>query len=141
MAPYFAPPRRSPQQIQETGLKPKLLIVDDSRVSRMMIRARVEAAQPDWAIVEAASGAEALALLDAERPDYITMDVNMPGLSGFETVERIRQSNQQVKVVILTANIQEASRERAEKLAAKFVQKPVTEASIAQALDYFKATP
>lgn len=120
-------------------MNPKLLIVDDSRVSRMMIRARIAAAQPGWTLIEAADGAQALALVASEHPDYITMDVNMPGMSGFEAVERIRQTNRQVKIVVLTANIQDASRERADQLASKFVQKPVTEASIAQALDYFLA--
>ena len=122
-------------------MKPKLLIVDDSNVSRLMIRGRVAALQPDWEVIEAASGDEAVALVPSAKPDFITMDVNMPGITGFEAVEKIRQTDQQVKIVILTANIQSSSRDKAEHLHAKFVQKPVTQASMQQAIDYFLAAP
>ena len=122
-------------------MKPKLLIVDDSNVSRLMIRGRVAALQPDWEVIEAASGDEAVALVPSAKPDFITMDVNMPGITGFEAIEKIRQTDQRVKIVILTANIQSSSRDKAEHLHAKFVQKPVTQASMQQAIDYFLAAP
>lgn len=122
-------------------MKPKLLIVDDSNVSRLMIRGRIASLQPDWEVIEAASGDEAVALVPTAKPDFITMDVNMPGITGFEAVQKIRQFDQHVKIVILTANIQGSSRDKAELLAAKFVQKPVTQASMQQAIDYFLAVP
>jgi two-component system chemotaxis response regulator CheY len=122
-------------------VKPKLLIVDDSNVSRLMIKGRVAVLQPDWEVIEATSGDEAVALVTTAKPDFITMDVNMPGITGFEAAEKIRQTDQRVKIVILTANIQSSSRDKAEHLAAKFVQKPVTQASMQQAIDYFLATP
>lgn len=122
-------------------MKPKLLIVDDSNVSRPMIRGRVAVLQPDWEVLEAANGDEAVALVPTAKPDFITMDVNMPRISGFEAAEKIRLTDQRVKIVILTANIQSSSRDKAEHLAAKFVQKPVTQASMQQAIDYFLATP
>ena len=131
--------RRDPKL--EQVLKPKLLIVDDSNVSRLMIRGRIAAMQPDWEVIEAASGDDAVALVPSAKPDFITMDVNMPGITGFEAAERIRQADQHVRIVILTANIQSSSREKAEHLAVKFVQKPVTQASMQQAIDYFLATP
>ena len=122
-------------------MKPKILIVDDSNVSRLLIRGRLAVLQPDWEVIEAASGDEAVAMVTTAKPDFITMDVNMPGLTGFEAAEKIRQDDQRVKIVILTANIQSSSREKAEQLAAKFVQKPVTQASMQQAIDYFLSTP
>lgn len=122
-------------------MKPKILIVDDSSVSRMMIRGRVSGLQPDWEVIEAANGDDAIALVASEQPDFLTMDVNMPGISGFEAVERIRQVNQTVKIVILTANIQTSSRERAERLGVHFVQKPATLAAMQLAMDYFLAVP
>ena len=122
-------------------MKPKILIVDDSNVSRLLIRGRLAVLQPDWEVIEAASGDEAVAMVTTAKPDFITMDVNMPGLTGFEAAEKIRQADQRVKSVILTANIQSSSREKAEQLAAKFVQKPVTQASMQQAIDYFLSTP
>jgi CheY-like chemotaxis protein len=116
-----------------------LLIVDDSRVSRLMIRARVAAARPDWVVHEAATGDEALEMVRGEAPTYVTMDVNMPGLNGFEAAEKIRLLAPDVRVVMLTANIQESSRARAEGLGVRFVQKPITDTSMAQVLAHLVA--
>lgn len=116
-----------------------LLIVDDSKVSRMMIRSKVSQLQPDWQIVEAGTGDEAVAMVRASAPDFITMDVNMPGISGFEAVEQIRAFNTSTKIAMLTANIQESSRAKASDLNVTFVQKPATDPAIRQALDYFLA--
>jgi CheY-like chemotaxis protein len=126
---------------KERFLQPKILIVDDSSVSRMMIRGRVAGIQPAWEVIEAASGDEAVGMIEATRPDYITMDVNMPGMSGFEAVEKIRKVDQNVKIVILTANIQGSSRDKARQLGAHFVQKPATLAAVQQAIDYFLSAP
>ncbi|PJC19508.1 MAG: response regulator [Comamonadaceae bacterium CG_4_9_14_0_8_um_filter_60_18] len=117
----------------------KLLIVDDSKVSRMMIRNKVSQLQPDWDVLEAGTGDEAVALVRAHGPDFITMDVNMPGISGFDTVAQIRAFDQHSRIAMLTANIQESSRARASDLNVTFVQKPATEPAIRQALDYFLA--
>ncbi len=119
----------------------KLLIVDDSKVSRMMIKAKVAQAQPDWLILEAGSGDEALTLARAQTPDFITMDVNMPGINGFEAVARIRAFNPFVRIAMLTANIQESSCAQAAALKVTFVKKPVTEAAVREAIDYFLAQP
>ncbi len=119
----------------------KLLIVDDSRVSRMMIRARATALRPDWELSEAASGDEALVQVGQSAPDCITMDVNMPGLSGFDAAEKILTIAPQVRIVMLTANIQESSRARADALGVKFVQKPITDASMLQVVDFLAAAP
>jgi len=118
---------------------PTVMIVDDSSVSRMMIKGRIVSLQPTWEIIEAATGDIALSLVTADGPDYITMDVNMPGISGFEAVERIRQINTKAKIAMLTANIQESSRDRTSHLGVKFVQKPATLAAVQQAVDYFLA--
>ena len=107
----------------------------------MIIRGRVAILQPEWDVLEAANGDEAIAVVAAEQPDYITMDVNMPGMTGFEATERIRQTNSTARIVILTANIQSSSRGKAAQLSVHFVQKPVTQAAIQQAVDYFLAVP
>ncbi|MCW2311596.1 response regulator transcription factor [Rhodoferax antarcticus] len=116
-----------------------LLIVDDSKVSRMMIRAKMAQLQPDWIIQEAANGEVAVAMVRASAPDFITMDVNMPGINGFEAVEQIRAFNTTARIAMLTANIQEASRERAAELKVTFVKKPATEPAIREAIYHFLA--
>jgi len=115
------------------------MIVDDSRVSRMIIRSKVASLGLGWELQEAASGDEALEQARQWLPDFVTMDVNMPGISGFEAAQRLRELLPQVCVVLLSANVQESSRERAAQLGVKFVPKPVTEAAIVQAVQHFQA--
>ena len=118
-----------------------VLIVDDSRVSRMMIKARMQAVHPDWTYLEAGSGDEALTMVAAGAPDYLTMDMNMPGLTGFEAAEQIRAMAPSVCMVMLTANIQESSRMRAESHGLFFVQKPITDASMLQVVKFLSGQP
>ena len=117
----------------------KLLIVDDSKVSRMRIRAFFASHCPAWTIHEAGTGDEALAFASKDKPDFVTMDVNMPGMSGFETAQLMLLRDADIRIVMLTANIQESSRQVAASLQLNFVAKPVVEASLRQVLDYFLA--
>lgn len=115
----------------------KLLIVDDSKVSRLLIRAHILAQRPDWIISEAACGEDAVVVVDNELPDYCTMDINMPGISGTDAAKQILAKHPSIKVVIFSANIQETYQNRARSLGTILVAKPVTEKSIALALNYF----
>ncbi len=115
----------------------KLLIVDDSKVSRMVIRARVKVLQPDWEILEASNGEEGISLALEHQPDFCTMDINMPGILGTDAAEQILQKIPKLRLVIFSANIQETFQERTASMGALFVAKPVTEKSIAEALRYF----
>jgi two-component system chemotaxis response regulator CheY len=119
-----------------TGTR-KLLIVDDSKVSRMIIRARVQAVYPDWEILEASNGTEGIAAAHQYHPDFCTMDINMPGMLGTEAAEQILKELPNIRVVIFSANIQETFQERATAMGAIFIAKPITEKSIAEALHYF----
>ena len=123
----------------ETSLVRKLLIVDDSKVSRMRIRAFFASHCPQWTIQEAASGDEALVMATNDQPDFVTMDVNMPGMSGFEAAQLLLMRSSAIRVVMLTANIQESCRQVAASLRLNFVAKPATETSLQQALDYLLA--
>lgn len=116
-----------------------LLVVDDSKVSRMMIKAKVQQLQPTWTLLETASGEEAVAMVRVSAPDFITMDVNMPGINGFEAVQQIRAFNTTARIAMLTANIQEASRDQAAALQVTFIKKPATEPAIREAIGYFLA--
>ena len=116
-----------------------LLIVDDSRVSRMMIRAFVLAKHPQWIIIEAASGNEALEIVDRDTPNCCTMDINMPGIIGTDAAERILGKYPGIRIAIFSANIQESHQTRAAVLGARFVAKPVTEKSVTQALEFFES--
>ncbi|MDD4927990.1 MAG: response regulator [Gallionella sp.] len=116
-----------------------LLIVDDSRVSRMLIRAFVLASRPQWIIIEAASGAEALEVVGENRVDFCTMDINMPGMLGTDAAEQMISRHPKIRIAIFSGNIQDCQQSRAAALGAVFVAKPVTAKSVAQALEHFES--
>ena len=116
-----------------------VLVVDDSRVSRMMLAALLREQRPGLEIHEAADGAEAVARAAELKPDLITLDINMPVMDGFEAAERIRALLPQTTIVLLTANVQAASKARAEALGVHFLAKPITEAVVRKALALWEA--
>ena len=65
-----------------------VLVVDDSRVSRMMARQFILSAKPAWTVEEAGTGEEALERVKTLRPALIMIDVNMPPSSCASCVRR-----------------------------------------------------
>lgn len=114
-----------------------VLIVDDSRVARMLIRNMILSIHPHWIITEAVNGKEAIEHANVETPNYITMDFNMPDLNGIEAAEKILNHAPQTVIALFTANVQASTRARAESLGIGFMGKPITEASVKQALAFF----
>jgi CheY-like chemotaxis protein len=107
-----------------------MLIVDDSRVSRMMIRKFAQELRPDWQFIEATSGDEALEIATNQDFQLVSMDFNMPGLNGLEASLRLHELRPELKIALFTANVQESNRNRAEAQGLHFVAKPVSLASV-----------
>lgn len=107
-----------------------VLIVDDSRVSRMMARQFILSAKPDWTVEEAGTGEEALDKVKTVTPLLILIDVNMPGIGGLAAAEQLRQQCPGTHISLVTANVQNATRSRATELGIGFMEKPITEARI-----------
>ena len=80
----------------------RVLIVDDHPVVRDGLRGML-AGQAEFEIVgEAATGAEAVALVARERPDVVLMDLRMPEMGGVEAIRRLRETAPSVRVLVLT---------------------------------------
>ncbi|MFH1999449.1 MAG: response regulator, partial [Planctomycetota bacterium] len=80
----------------------ELLLVDDEEDFRRAARKILE--RRGFSIREAADGEEALALVRSRRPQIIVLDLNMPGLSGIETLQKIREIGENIPVIILTGH-------------------------------------
>ncbi|WP_424494580.1 response regulator [Salinimicrobium sp. GXAS 041] len=94
---------------EENALK-KALIVDDNRINQVVTRRILE--KRDFICDVASDGYEAIEKLKNEAFGLVLMDVNMPGMSGMETTQKIREFNQEVPVIALTAvEIQEMREE------------------------------
>jgi len=114
-------------------MKPStVLIVDDSRVSRMLTRQYIQVRHADWVVEEAANGDEAIAKAKGLQPDLVLLDVNMPGMNGVDAAAALRTMLPKAHISLLTANIQAATRQRAEEIGVGFMEKPITAERIAQ---------
>ena len=103
-----------------------ILVVDDEPRNRFLLRACLE--DKGRAIVEAASGEEALKMIEHQEPDLVLLDVMMPGLDGFETVRRIKERAGEsfLPVVLVTALSDRESRLRGLQMGAdEFLTKPI----------------
>ena len=86
----------------------KCLVVDDSKMSRMMLKKIISTAHPDWKITEAGDGQEAIDLAKGAELDIILLDYNMPIMEGGEAAKILRPLFPDAKMAFLTANVQDA---------------------------------
>jgi two-component system invasion response regulator UvrY len=83
----------------------KVTIVDDHELVRTGI-IRILKDEPDLEIVaEASSGEEAIQLVKQHQPDVVLMDVNMPGIGGFEATRKLIQMYPDLKVIVVTIHV------------------------------------
>lgn len=112
-----------------------VLVVDDSRLARMLVAGILERLRPAWKLVEAASAEEATVALQNGRIDIALLDINMPGTDGLTLAERLREQHPDIVIAIISANIQDEVVTRARAMGAAFIPKPLTDEALASALD------
>jgi two-component system, chemotaxis family, protein-glutamate methylesterase/glutaminase len=113
------------------GRRIRVLIVDDSLFMRAAI-ARALAAGPFDVVGQAKDGHDALAQIARLQPDVVTMDFNMPGMTGADTVRRVMQQRP-TPVVMFSAHTRQGAKETFDALAAgavDFLTKPDGEVSV-----------
>jgi two-component system KDP operon response regulator KdpE len=100
----------------------RVLVVDDEADMRRALRAGLE--QRGYDVLAVASGEEALREARAWRPDVLLLDLGLPGLDGFETLERLRRSSR-TPVIVVSVMPGESDKVRALQLGADdYVVKP-----------------
>jgi two-component system invasion response regulator UvrY len=108
--------------------------VDDHAIGRSGLR-RLFAALPDVRIHEAATGREALAVVRAERPALILLDLNLPGLGGLELLRRLLIEQPEARVVVLTMHAEALYATRAMRAgAAGYVSKNASPEELLEAV-------
>jgi DNA-binding NtrC family response regulator len=86
-----------------SGGRPRLLIVDDEP---LLLDVLTEHFKGDYEVETALSGADALGAILRERPDVVMLDINMPRMNGVEVLKDIKQIDESIPVIMVTANEQ-----------------------------------
>ena len=81
--------------------KPCILVVDDDAAVRRVVRRTLE--NESYTVSESGSGLDALAQVEASRPDLLILDINMDGMDGFEVLQALRKRDIDIPVFILSA--------------------------------------
>jgi len=111
----------------------RAIIVDDEELARRGIELRLRA-HPDIEIVaQCANGREALQAVAAEQPDLLFLDVQMPGLSGFQVISQLPQDT--LPLVIFVTAYDRYALDAFASQALDYLLKPVDDARLAQALE------
>ncbi len=101
----------------------KVLVAEDDANIRAGIVEVLE--REGYQTVEAATGDEALELYAEENPDFICLDIMMPGIDGYEVCKRIRRDNESVPMIFISAKSEEIDRVLGLELGADdFIIKP-----------------
>ncbi|WP_371927251.1 response regulator [Methylomonas subterranea] len=82
----------------------RVLLVDDHELIRSGVEALLNAFQDITVVAVCDCGEKALQIIETELPDVVLMDVNMPGMGGFEACRRILQNFPKVKIVALSVH-------------------------------------
>jgi len=102
----------------------KVLLVDDSGLARRSSRRVLETA--GYTVVEAEDGIAALERFFVEKPDVVVLDLVMKGMYGIEVLAKLREMDPEVRVIVLSADVQTSSRALVQEAgAAGFLNKPV----------------
>ncbi|KPF46428.1 ATP-binding protein [Rhizobium sp. AAP43] len=92
--------------VSYTGPQRTIVVVDDNEDHRELMR---EVLAPlDFVVLTAAGGPECLTLIDGVRPDLFLVDISMPGMNGWQLVEKLRDAGQKAPILMLSANVGDA---------------------------------
>lgn len=109
--------------VVETG---RILVVDDSESNRFLLKETLEL--DGHHVMTAQSGAEALRMTEAEKPEVVLLDVNMPGMSGLDVCRRLKgdAATAAIPVILVTALVDREHRLRGIAAGAnEYLTKPI----------------
>jgi DNA-binding response OmpR family regulator len=118
-------------------IQPSILLVDDDENILTLYRLALKR-KPDWSLCSAADGEHALQLVDECTPDFVVLDVMLPGIDGIEICRRLRlqASTAKVPVVMLSARDDAAVHRAARAAGANdFWLKPISPADFVNRID------
>jgi two-component system, chemotaxis family, chemotaxis protein CheY len=111
----------------------KILVVDDSGMSRRTLRKILEPAGHE--IIEAEEGIIALERYYLDKPDLVFLDLTMTGMYGIDVLNKLREMDPEARVIVASADIQSSTREMVDAGGASaFINKPFTSDKVLSAV-------
>lgn len=110
----------------------KYLVVDDSKMARkMLLKALKEIVSDDIEVNECSNGEEAVIEYKSNSYDVCFMDLTMPVMNGFDAIKQIIEYDNNARIIVISADIQEGSINKAkENGALGFIKKPINHDSL-----------
>lgn len=104
----------------------KILIVDDDADIRFSVMDGIKILEPDWEVIEAENGQNALDTLKKSYVDLVILDIMMPVMDGWECASKIKEdpSLSHIPILFLTAKTDEYSKAMGKMNAADYIEKP-----------------
>lgn len=124
----------SANSASQEDLPIRALIVDDEALARQGLAVRLERDSRVELLRSCKNGREALEAIAELEPDLIFLDIQMPGMSGFEVVERLQQDN--MPLVVFVTAYDEYAVKAFEVHAVDYLLKPIEQERLQQALDH-----
>lgn len=117
-------------------MKKRIIIVDDHEIVRLGLKSLLDQ-YPQYEVVsEAKNAKEALAQVETHKPDIVLMDIRLPGKSGIDACEEIKQNYPDVKVIMLTSYAEDEMLFSAIKAGASgYVLKQIDSSGLAKSIE------
>ncbi len=102
----------------------KILVVDDSTINNILLQDFLESHK--YEVHTSLDGREALTLIDTIKPDLILLDIMMPGISGFDVLNNMKQNDIKIPAIIISAYNNKEKKDLALSLGAcDYIVKPI----------------
>jgi CheY-like chemotaxis protein len=111
----------------------QILLIDDDPLNNLINRKLIARFLPEVEVTEDVDAREALERIKNDfTPDLILLDLNMPGMNGWEFLESFQKMGKEISVYILTSSIDSADYRKAEryKQVKKYIEKPLNSQKI-----------
>jgi CheY-like chemotaxis protein len=108
-------------------MRKKIMVVDDDPVQTFTIKEVLEDSGGEYDVIRVDSGMRCLEILkDNEIPDLILLDIMMPGMSGWETFDRLKENPtwKKIPIIFLTARSDEIAKNAGRFLGDDYIEKP-----------------
>ncbi len=112
----------------------KILIIDDAKFTRTMLKKMMD--EFGYETIEAENGKVGLEKICSEEPDIVLTDILMPEMEGTELLTLLRETKMDVKVIVISANIQNTVKDQCMNLGvSEFFSKPPDKEKLKEAME------